>query len=384
MYIFACIIGPFSDLSRMAGIATSLGSKFGFLPRPPGLGAWGRRRGLPMGKLRMATLLSTIRGVFVVSTVASLAGCASTPNAMSKAIVSVSAVNYSEVAPSGNVLGVVNGTANLSPDIPTIPKPTRPVFYLMVPGEIYSSDVPIDAIYHQLRVSLEHRGYYNALTTLVKAARPLQVDYLLRLHYGVRPWSNPTVRFDQVTWGNDGLVAKRYQMRTLLNNSQFDPRTGLDQDEVRALRTLGLRLMADTGSGKSDLSNGTNAVDIRDFVDSAGAGPKPSAMTPPAHDFCLVVLEAFKFSDVKAMDRKAPCIWMIFIAVPIDSGEKLSSLLPTMLKTAEPYYGGTTQGLQVFEVPTGKVEVGNPVEIKDNAAAPDPRLAPSIRWSPPQ
>jgi hypothetical protein len=337
-----------------------------------------------MGNLGVATLHSPFRGAFVVLAVAALAGCASTPNPKSKAIVSVSAVNYSEVAPSGNVVGVVDGTANLSPEMPTIPKPTRPVFYLMVPGEIYPSDVPMDAIYHQLRVSLQHRGYYNALTTLVKAGLPLQVDYLLRLHYGMRPWSNPTVRFDQVTWGNDGLVAKRYQMRALISNNQFDPRTGLDQDEVRALQTLGLRLMANTGTGKSDLSNGTNAVDVRDFVDSAGAGPQSSAMTPPAHDFCLVVLEAFKFSDVKAMDRKAPCIWMIFIAVPIDSGEKLSSLLPTMLKTAEPYYGGTTQGQQVFEVPTGRVEVGNPVEIKDSAVAPDPRLAPDIRWSPPR
>jgi hypothetical protein len=62
--------------------------------------------------------------------------------------------------------------------------------------------------------------------------------------------------------------------------------------------------------------------------------------------------------------------------VPIDSGEKLAALLPTMLKTAEPYYGGTTHGLQVFEVPAGKVEIGEPAEVKDKKIPPnrDPSL----------
>jgi len=307
----------------------------------------------------------------VAAAFAVLGGCASPGQPTSDAIVSVSAVNYAEVAPGGNVIGVVNGDVQFSPEVPAIPKPTQPVFYLMLPGEISPSDVPMDSIYYRLRLSLEHRGYYNAVSSLVRKGLPLKIDYLLRLHYGVRPWSKPTVRSDQVTWGNDGMAAKRYQMRALMSNNEFDPRAGLSQEEVIALSEAGLNLMSSTGIGKTDLNNATSANNIREFVESTGAGPHPSSKTQPAHDFGLVVLEAFKFSDVKSMNSKAPCVWMIFIAVPVDPGEKLSALLPTMLKKAEPYYGGTTQGLQVFEVPAGKVEIGEPVEAQEKEVPPN-------------
>jgi hypothetical protein len=306
---------------------------------------------------------------------AALGGCAAPGTPKSEAIVSVSAVNYAEVAPGENVIGVVNGDVQISPEVPSIPKPTRPVYYLLLPGEISPSDVPMDSMYQQLRISLEHRGYYNAITSLVRKGLPLQVDYLLRLHYGVRPWSRPTVRADQVTWGDDGMTAERYHMRALLSNNEFDPRAGLSAEEVLALQEAGLNLMSKTGAGKTDLSNATTAADIREFVESSGTGPQPSSRTQPAQDFGLVVLEAFKFSDVKAMNRKAPCAWMIFIAVPMDSGKKLSEFLTTMLKTAEPYYGGTTQGLQIFEVPVGKVEIGEPVELQEKEVPNrDPKL----------
>jgi hypothetical protein len=283
-------------------------------------------------------------------------GCASDAKPKSEATVSVSAVNYAEVAPGSDVVGVVNEPATTHPDVPAVSKPTNPIFYLMVPGEVYSSDLPMDAIYHELRLSLQKRGYYNALFQR-KAGRPLQVDYLLRLHYGVAPWGKPTVRADKVTWGDDGLLAKRYEMRSLMSNNDFDPRAGLSQDEADNLRRLGLAL---AGSVKG----ADSFADVRDFIQSTNTGVRSGDMTPAAHDFCFVVLEAFKFADVNAMNRKAPCIWMIFIAVPIDNHEKMSSLLPTMLKTAEPYYGGTTHGLQVFEVPAGKVEVGEPIEVE--------------------
>ena len=118
-------------------------------------------------------------------------------------------------------------------------------------------------------------------------------------------------------------------------------------------------------------------VDANTFVGSArdtdlGDG---SAI---AQDFCFVVVEAFRFADVKAMDAKAPCVWMIFIAVPTENRRKLSEVLAAMLKSAVPYYGETTAGLQVFEVPVGKVLLGTPTEVKEKAS---PTASPQLQYS---
>jgi hypothetical protein len=308
-----------------------------------------------------------------VSLVAS-PGCASSNvHANGKAVVSVSAVNYSSLTDS-EIFARVNAPTSVSPVIPTVPRPDKPVFYLILPGEIYPSDVPLPSLYHELEVSLEHRGYYSALAQ-VKAGLPLRIDFLLRVHYGVRPWLTPIVRIDRVTWGNDGLVAKRY--KTMMHSdTNFDSRQGLSLDDVNQLSRLSMTLMSPRGS--SGIANANSAEEARIFLKDPELAKTYGDGTQAASDFCFVVVEAFKFSDVKAMDTKAPCAWMIFIAVPADNGETLSGVLASMLKTAEPYYGGTTDGLQVHEVPAGKVELGEPVEMKPVA----PEHNPAVNFGP--
>src|ERR1022692_2425894 len=63
-----------------------------------------------------------------------------------------------------------------------------------------------------------------------------------------------------------------------------------------------------------------------------------------ARNFYLVVVEAFRFDDVVAIDKKAHCVWAVFVAVPVDEGQKFSDVLPAMLQTATPYFGETTHG----------------------------------------
>lgn len=84
------------------------------------------------------------------------------------------------------------------------------------------------------------------------------------------------------------------------------------------------------------------------------------------------MVEAFKFDDVMARNNKASCTWATFIAVPVDQGQKFSDALPSMLQTAVPYFGETTHGLQVYEVPPGKVLVGSPVEVPEAGKAHQP------------
>jgi hypothetical protein len=294
------------------------------------------------------------------ATLVALSGCtAPRGNFSGDAPISVSAVNYSRLS-AREVYSQVNGKPSISPAVPAATRAPKPLFYLIVPGEIFPSDVTLPVIYHGLGVSLEQRGYYSALAQ-AKAGRPFQLDYLLRIHCGVRPWLNPIVRADRVTWGNDGLVAKRYRTH-LVGDLNFDPRQGLSLEERDRVSRLAMTLME---TSKDPMAANASA-DINTFVqDERAGGP-----TPLAEEFCLVVVEAFRFSDVKALDEKAPCAWMIFIAVPTDQRRKFSDVLAAMLKSAVPYYGETTQGPQVFEVPVGKVILGTPTEVKEKPVSP--------------
>jgi len=318
------------------------------------------------------------RGVGLASTLLLLLPGCTAPSGGSgdEAHISVSAVNYSRLS-DREVYSMVNGTPSTSPVTPPAARPDKPLFYLIVPGEIYPSDVPLGALYHELGVSLEQRGYYSALAQ-VKAGRKLQLDYLLRVHCGIRPWLNPIVRADRVTWGNDGLLAKRYKTR-MASDLNFDLRQGLNQEDVDNLNRFvrGVGGTPNMGGKGAGAAAAEGPLDASTFVGNArdtdfGDG------SIVAQDFCFVVVEAFRFADVKAMDVQAPCVWMIFIAVPTENRRKLSEVLAAMLKSAVPYYGETTSGLQVFNVPVGKVLLGTPTEVKEKAASP---TSPQLQFS---
>jgi hypothetical protein len=78
------------------------------------------------------------------------------------------------------------------------------------------------------------------------------------------------------------------------------------------------------------------------------------------------------------MDKKAHCIWATFVAVPVTRGQAFSKVLRSMLATASPYFGTTTKGLQVYEVPYGKVLMGNPVEVPEKSSQPTEQGNPSV------
>jgi hypothetical protein len=329
------------------------------------------RKGTPPHPPMKASALLTI-AAFGIS------GCAS-PTATTKepgdVAVSVSAANYSKLSDE-ELYASVNAPANTHPEVPAGSVAMKPIYYLMVPGEVYSSDVPMDRFYSELELVLEQRRYFNVIYQMRAGHKPAKIDEILRVHYGGRTWLTPTVRSDRITWGNDGIVSNRY-MTSLLSNSLFDPRVGLSSDEIASVREL------------------FSMPKVSKVTIGAGEGPRaftPAEMLPPdagmgaqaAQDFCLLVVEAFRLDDIIALDKKAPCIWCTFIAVPVDRGQKFSSVLPAMLKTAEPYFGTTTNGMQVYEVPNGKVILGNPVELpgRQKAVEPGNMSNPAVHMGP--
>jgi len=290
-------------------------------------------------------------------------GCASMTDWSKEPLpVSVSAVNYSQLSDE-ELCARINDPINTQPEAPAVPKLTKALFYLLLPGEVYPNDVTLGAVYRELEMSLEHRGYFNAVYQRRAGHMPTRIDYLLRVHYGKRPWLDPIVRTDRVTWGNDGLVSSRSDRDSMFlvgPSSIWDPRVGMSQAESDALiRFFGMG----PGSNPPPWSYyGMDTLLWRDF----GEEDKVS------RDFYLFVVEAFKTDDVRIMKKKAPCVWATFIAVPADRGQKYSSVLRAMIQTATPYFGETTHGLQAYEVPPGKVFVGTPVEVPGAQKLPLP------------
>jgi hypothetical protein len=289
--------------------------------------------------------------------------------------VSVSAVNYSQLS-NEDLYARVYAPANYQPEPPAPVVSFKPLYYLMVPGEVYPSDVPIGSVYHELELALEPRRYFNVIYQMRAGHTPPRIDYILRVHYGGRKWQTPIVRPDRITWGNDGMVSRRY-MSQLASNSLFDPRVGLTADE--ALRMRGLFAMPMGGSPGIANGQGTGPITPAELTSA-----ETSLGAQPARDFCLIMVEAFKFEDVKALDRNAPCIWATFVAVPDASSDKFSSLLRPMLTAASPYFGTTTNGLQVYDVPLGKVLLGNPVEVAPPAKGAARQLPddPAVHFRP--
>jgi len=295
-----------------------------------------------------------------------IAGCASKTDWSKEPLpVSISAANYSQVT-GEELYRRVNGPANTQPTPPTPPEPAKPLFYAFVPGEIYASDVPLETVYRELATPLANRGYFNIVYEMKAGLLPNRIDYLLRIHCGERYWLIPTVRSDKVTWGDDGLVSSwsgSHPMKSaslIGPNSRWDGRVGESPSEIGNLALYFQQSELTSQGGRNSVSELQGAA-FQDF--SADAGSR---------DYCLVMVEAFRFEDVRTMKNKAPCVWATFIAVPLHQGQEFSSVLRTMVRTATPYFGTTADGLQIYEVPPGKVLIGNPIEVPGSQKPPQP------------
>jgi hypothetical protein len=279
-----------------------------------------------------------------------LAGCSTADDWKKEPLpVTVSAANYSEGSEE-QIYTAVHDTKNTHPTEPAFAVPDKPLFYGFVPGDIYDSNVPLETVYRELAVGLAHRGYFNVVYQANAGYFPKRVDYLIRVHCGVRRWKTPIVRTDKVTWGDDSMISSRRNSRSVLlhgEGSADDPRAGQDQMEALNMAVL-LQGMSKTTAG---------ALQADDAYSVANNGDAST------RDYCLVVLEAFKFSDLMALKGKAPCAWATFVAVPLHEGQEFSSMLRTMVQKATPYFGTTADGLQEYDVPHGQVLMGEPVVV---------------------
>jgi hypothetical protein len=264
---------------------------------------------------------------------------------------SVSAANYSQLSDE-QLYTELHAPSELITKAPAIHQPITIHHYLLLPGEVYPNEVPMDTVYHEVALVLEKRGYLDAEFEKRAGHAPAAIDYLLRVHYGKLQWLLPTVRGDRITWGNDGLVANKYNMG-LISVPQRDPRVGLTPDELMRMRSFVGALLS--GSWNVGPQGNQFQTQYEQLLDSWWQSDNGEG-----HNFYLIAVEAFKYDEVVKMDKKAPCVWAVFIAVPVEGGLKFSDVLRGMLQAATPYFEETTHGLQISEVPPGKVNIGNP------------------------
>jgi len=264
----------------------------------------------------------------------------------------VSAANYSQLSEE-EIFRRIHDPANkpaMPPALP--PAPAAPLFYAFVPEQVYESDVPQETVYRELAVSLAHRGYFNVQYQYRAGYFPKRIDYLLRVHYGVRRWRIPTVRTDKVTWGDDGLVTTRRSGSSAFmfgEASAEDPRAGSSP--------FFYPISEPRKSQYSDPPLVWNPVNYW------GNGAE-------TRFYGLIVVDAFRYDEVRTLGWKAPCIWSTFMAAPLQQGQQFSGLLRTLARTATPYFGETADGIQEFDVPPGKVIIGEPVVIPEPPRAP--------------
>jgi hypothetical protein len=291
------------------------------------------------------------------------ASAQSTSDIKGFAPVSVSSANYREN--SWEVVSQSVHTANALNPPPRELKPLpAPKYFIFLPGEIFPADLNYEQVCGFLTTALAKKNYLNAADAKGVVRDPNKVSLMLRVNFGVSLWRLPTVRTEHITW-DEGLVGKPHDSRSL---------THLGGDIVWNNRAGGNDDALDAGA-KNESAKGL----FGGSAGSSGGAPTPPSFTyadsspttyESTREFNLIVVDAFDYAELKSKGKLAKALWTTFVAAPVERGQKFSDVLSTMLRSAAPYWGETTTGMQVFNDARAEVHIGEAVEVKEPPTAP--------------
>ena len=251
----------------------------------------------------------------------------------------VSAANYAEASPA--VLAKLFHHPADQADPPPPPASVRPVrYYQFLPSESLEADLSMLDVCKLLVPVLAAKNLRNTV-------EPAKAELILRVTFGGRPWRDPIVRENDLSWKN-GLVPKR--RNTGFGAAEaWDDRAGGNE---AALREVESELMA---------------------IDPSAQGMADSLIDGIyTQDYYLIVVDAFEVATLRQKGNDTPRAWSTFIAVPARKGVKFSDVAAKMITKAAPYFGETLPGKARFIDREGTVKVGEPqvIEEKENAAVP--------------
>ncbi len=273
--------------------------------------------------------------------------------------VSVSSANY-RGTPRDELSRLVRSKSAINPAPRELSPLAQPKHFVFLPGEIFSSDVTYATLCKYLTPELAKKGYINAADEQGRVAEPTKVTLMLRVNFGVSLWRNPVVRTEHITW-EEGLVGKVHDPRSLTHlggDIAWDSRAGGNDDALNAGAQNAANNSSFFGSG-GGAATGTELINTADSTTGAYDSTR---------EFNLIVVDAFDYQELKTKGKSAKTLWTTFIAAPVQRGQKFSQAVAAMLRSAAPYWGETTTGLQVFNDARAEVRIGEAVEVKDTSA----------------
>jgi hypothetical protein len=296
-------------------------------------------------------------------------GADQAPAANRPAPVSVSSANYQALSREEMSRLDVEGVKTNPPtrSLLALDKPQR---YVFIPGELYEADLGFDEICQRLAGALAKRGFVNATDNQGRVIAPQEVDLLLRVHAGERPWRQPTVRMSSLTW-RDGLVERPRgrSLATLGGDVYWETRSGGNDDALGAAARNEAASGFGYGSSPATPAGGTplTAGSASSIAMANASGAEYDATL----EFYLIVVDAFSFEEVQKKGANAKRLWTTFVAAPRQRNEKFSDVLATMLRVATPYFGETTSGLQMFNDARAEVTLGEMRVMESGVKLPE-------------
>jgi hypothetical protein len=277
--------------------------------------------------------------------------------------VSVSSVNFAETS-RDDLYRLENESLKQNPATPALKPLTKPLRYVFLPGNVYKTDLSYEETCERLAAALKEKGFINATDAQGRVYDAENVDLILRVHSGERPWRTPTVRMSQLTW-RDGLDPRPLgrTLRTLGGNVAWDHRSGGNDDAFGAAAlnenagSFGFGSTPATPAGGSPLNAGSASS-----ITQANAAGEYDA----TRDYYLIVVDAFSYAELKEKGDRAKRLWTTFVAAPRQPNQKFSDVLTTMLKVATPYFGESTSGLQMYNDARATVTIRE-MEILDSS-----------------
>jgi len=274
--------------------------------------------------------------------------------------VSVSSANYRDT-PRDTLLRMVNRKNALNPAPREMAPLATPKYYVFLPGEIFPSDLNYETVCGLLTKALAKKNYLNAADPRGIIREPEKVTLMLRVNFGVSLWRLPVVRTDHIAW-DEGLVGRVHDSRSLTHfggDKTWDSRAGGDDDSLVASAKNEANTSSFWGSGGGGGS--ANAPATAPLNPTSGG----EVAYDSTREFNLIVVDAFDYAELKSKGKAAKAVWTTFVAAPVERGQKFSDALATMLRTAAPFWGETSDGLQVYNDARAEVRIGELVEVKD-------------------
>lgn len=284
--------------------------------------------------------------------------------------VSVSSANYRD-HPRDQLLQLVEGKNTLNPQARALSPLARPQHFIFLPGEIYENDLTYEELCVRLTPALAQKNYLNAADAQGLIREPTKVTLVLRVNYGERPWRLPTVRTEQLAW-RDGMQPRTRDPRSLTTlgaDTVFENRAGGHDDALAAAAdnaTNSKSAWGGGGGGRPGIGNGNGDAPANLALNLSGNTGAFSATSEygGTRDFNVIVIDAFDYAELKVQGKAATRLWTTFVAAPKEPGKKFSEVLTALLRSAAPYWGETTFGMQIFNDSRAEVKIGEIVEIK--------------------